>query len=65
LKGRKLYRNRDSVDPNVCSSMSGLSETPLHFIVTVGFDAAAIYSSGRTAVKRLAILNVGCSKEQD
>jgi hypothetical protein len=26
LKGRKLYRNRDSVDPNVCSSMSGLSE---------------------------------------
>jgi len=39
LKGRKLYRNRDSVDPNVCSGMSGLSETSLHFIVTVCFDA--------------------------
>ena len=26
LKGRKLYRNRDSVDPNVCPGISGLSE---------------------------------------
>jgi len=26
LKGRKLYRNRDSVDPIVCSIMSGLCE---------------------------------------
>ena len=39
LKGRKLYRNRDSVDRNVCPSMSGLSVTSLYFIVTVRFDA--------------------------
>ena len=26
MKGRKLYRNRDSVDRNVCPSMSGLRE---------------------------------------
>jgi hypothetical protein len=26
LKGRNLYRNRDSVDPNFRSIMSGLSE---------------------------------------
>jgi hypothetical protein len=26
LRGRKLYRNRDSVEPNVCSGMSELSE---------------------------------------
>jgi len=25
MKGRKLYRVRDSVDRNVCSGMSGLS----------------------------------------
>ena len=37
MKGRKLYRNRDLVDRNVCSSMSGLSETSLHFTVTVCF----------------------------
>jgi hypothetical protein len=65
LKGRKLYRNRDSVDPNVCSIMSGLSETSLHFVVTVCFEAAIIYSRRQRAVKPLAILNVGCWKEQD
>lgn len=27
LKGRKWYRNRDSVETNICWGMSGLSET--------------------------------------
>ena len=33
MKGRKLYRNRDFVDRNVCSNMSGLSEIFIAFYI--------------------------------